>query len=256
MGNLFSDLEQRLQEFVESLANLLPDKNPIRDLVHKLVKCMRENLYSDVNKQTFAPGSYQIRLAPTAAASLEQIPGWTHGLEKTLKQVALENEIKFSSPLQFEIIPDANAPETIIVSCNQSNKKLEETAAMSSSVPLNKEKTQNAFFLVNGQTTYPIRESVINIGRRSDNQLVIDDPRVSRVHAQLRIQSDRAILFDLNSTGGTFVNGTRINQASLNAGDVVSLAGFPLIYGIENGNSIPIDPKSDFPTIFPVSGGK
>ncbi len=256
MGKLFSDLEQRLQGFVESLANLLPDKNPVRDLVHKLVKCMRENLYSDVNNQTFAPGSYQIHVTPATAASLEQIPSWMQGLEKTLKQVALENEIRFSSPLRFEIIPYADATESTIVSCNQPNKKVEETAAMSSTAHPNQEKALNAFFLVNGQTTYPIRETVINIGRRSDNQLVIDDPRVSRVHAQLRIQTDRAILFDLNSTGGTFVNGTRINQATLNAGDVVSLAGFPLIFGIENGNSKSIDPKSDLPTIMPDSGGK
>jgi pSer/pThr/pTyr-binding forkhead associated (FHA) protein len=39
------------------------------------------------------------------------------------------------------------------------------------------------------------------------------------------------MLFDLNSSGGTFVNGQRIDQSILYPGDVVSLAGVTLIFG-------------------------
>ena len=35
-------------------------------------------------------------------------------------------------------------------------------------------------FIVNGTEVFPPTQSVINIGRRTDNQLVIDDPRISR----------------------------------------------------------------------------
>jgi pSer/pThr/pTyr-binding forkhead associated (FHA) protein len=72
---------------------------------------------------------------------------------------------------------------------------------------------------------------VINIGRRPDNQLVVDDPRVSRVHSQLRAIKGRFVIFDLDSTGGTYVNSQRINQYTLYPGDVISLAGYPLVYG-------------------------
>jgi pSer/pThr/pTyr-binding forkhead associated (FHA) protein len=41
------------------------------------------------------------------------------------------------------------------------------------------------------------------------------------------------MIFDLNSTGGTFVNGKRVTQSMLYPGDVISLAGVPLIYGQE-----------------------
>ena len=37
----------------------------------------------------------------------------------------------------------------------------------------------NAFLIVNGTEVFPLTQSVINIGRRTDNQLVIDDPRIS-----------------------------------------------------------------------------
>ncbi|MBP8857500.1 MAG: FHA domain-containing protein, partial [Anaerolineaceae bacterium] len=71
---------------------------------------------------------------------------------------------------------------------------------------------------------------VINIGRREDNHLVIEDLRISRTHAQLRARMGKYVIFDLGSTGGTFVNGQRVTQAILAPGDVISLAGLTLIY--------------------------
>jgi pSer/pThr/pTyr-binding forkhead associated (FHA) protein len=79
--------------------------------------------------------------------------------------------------------------------------------------------------------------------------LVIDDPRVSRNHAQLRAIKGRFVLFDLNSTGGTFVNGQRTSQTVLYPGDVISLAGVALIFGQDNppprpdlANTSPLNP--------------
>jgi hypothetical protein len=95
---------------------------------------------------------------------------------------------------------------------------------------------ENAFLIVDGQEIFQLNQAVINIGRRPDNQLVIPDPRVSRVHAQLRAVRQRFILFDLDSTGGTFVNGERIHQATLFPGDVISLAGLPVVYGQEDSH--------------------
>jgi pSer/pThr/pTyr-binding forkhead associated (FHA) protein len=80
---------------------------------------------------------------------------------------------------------------------------------------------ENAFLIVEGVKVFPLTTSVINIGRRLDNQLVIDDPRVSRNHAQLRSIKGRFVVFDLNSTGGTFVNGQRTSQSVLYPGDVI-----------------------------------
>jgi len=92
----------------------------------------------------------------------------------------------------------------------------------------------NAFLIIEGVKVHPLTEPVVNIGRRLENQLVIDDPRVSRNHAQLRAIKGRFVLFDLNSTGGTFVNGQRTSQTVLYPGDVISLAGVALIFGQDN----------------------
>jgi pSer/pThr/pTyr-binding forkhead associated (FHA) protein len=92
----------------------------------------------------------------------------------------------------------------------------------------------NAFLIIEGVKVHPLKESVINIGRRLENHVVIDDPRISRNHAQLRAIKGRFVLFDLNSTGGTFVNGQRTSQTVLYPGDVISLAGVALIFGQDN----------------------
>ena len=59
---------------------------------------------------------------------------------------------------------------------------------------------------------------------------MISDSRVSRHHAQLRWIDNQYLLSDLNSSGCTFVNAKQIVQQILIPGDVISLAGFPIIY--------------------------
>jgi pSer/pThr/pTyr-binding forkhead associated (FHA) protein len=89
----------------------------------------------------------------------------------------------------------------------------------------------NAFLIIGGTRIIPLTQPVINIGRRLDNQVVVDDPRVSRNHAQLRVIKSRYVIFDLDSTGGTFINGQRANQSVLYPGDVISLSGVTLVFG-------------------------
>lgn len=93
---------------------------------------------------------------------------------------------------------------------------------------------RNAFLIIEGVKIHPLNEAVINIGRRFENHIIIDDPRVSRQHAQLRAINGHFVLFDLSSTSGTFVNGQRASQVVLYSGDVISLAGVTLIFSQNN----------------------
>jgi len=64
---------------------------------------------------------------------------------------------------------------------------------------------------------------VITIGRSEENDIVIDDYKVSRIHLQI-VQGDNGncSVVDLNSANGTFVNGQRIRgEFYLQAGDTV-----------------------------------
>jgi DNA-binding CsgD family transcriptional regulator len=64
---------------------------------------------------------------------------------------------------------------------------------------------------------------VATLGRREDNAYVIPDPRVSRVHAEIRKEASAVIVTDLGSSAGTKVNGDEIHgPAVIRHGDRVS----------------------------------
>jgi hypothetical protein len=77
---------------------------------------------------------------------------------------------------------------------------------------------------------FTISKTLLAIGRGLDNDLVIDDPRVSRHHAQITFRHSHYLLRDLRSTNGTFVNNQPVEAVVLAAGDVVSLGGFELVF--------------------------
>jgi ABC transport system ATP-binding/permease protein len=85
---------------------------------------------------------------------------------------------------------------------------------------------------------------VVKIGRRPDNDIVVQDLGVSKAHAELKMSpTGRYQIFDLGSHNGTYVNGQRVNQAELTEDDIVSighatfrLAGGVLTEYIDEGN--------------------
>lgn len=89
---------------------------------------------------------------------------------------------------------------------------------------------ENVFLIFQGVKAFPLNQPLISIGRSHENTIVIDDPRISRRHLEIRVVQDHFVVFDLHSTGGTYINGQRINQGLLYPGDLISLAGVNLVF--------------------------
>ena len=71
---------------------------------------------------------------------------------------------------------------------------------------------------------YELNKGIITIGRDITNDIVINDPEVSRHHARLTQTGAGYTLEDLGSTNGTFVNGQRLTGARpLANGDMVGM---------------------------------
>ena len=87
------------------------------------------------------------------------------------------------------------------------------------------------FLIVEGRRTVLLTRSIVTAGRSLDNDVIVNDSRVSRHHAQLRRRAGRYVIYDLGSSGGTFVNHDRVSECLLQPGDVISLAGVQIIYG-------------------------
>lgn len=71
------------------------------------------------------------------------------------------------------------------------------------------------------------------IGREKTNAIFIDSVKVSRKHAAVYAVEDGWGIRDLNSTNGVFVNGKRVTDARLNAGDSVKLGDIPFRFEVE-----------------------
>jgi pSer/pThr/pTyr-binding forkhead associated (FHA) protein len=64
-------------------------------------------------------------------------------------------------------------------------------------------------------------KEVTTIGRKQDNDIIVDNQAVSGHHAQIKTQGEDLVLEDLNSLNGTFVNGQKVSKTELYNGDVI-----------------------------------
>jgi pSer/pThr/pTyr-binding forkhead associated (FHA) protein len=88
--------------------------------------------------------------------------------------------------------------------------------------------------LVVGGTAYPLVSAVTTLGRGTDVDLRVDDPGVSRRHAELRPTPDGSghSVIDLASTNGTFVGADRVGERLLADGDTIRIGSTTLTYRI------------------------
>jgi hypothetical protein len=89
----------------------------------------------------------------------------------------------------------------------------------------------DAYLIVAGRRHVALDKPIMTIGRRVDNDVVLDSAAVSRRHAQIRWRYGRFILYDLSSRGRTVVNGEKITEHVLKPGDVIGISELKLIYG-------------------------
>jgi hypothetical protein len=81
-----------------------------------------------------------------------------------------------------------------------------------------------------GSTTYALTGPTTRIGRGVDTDLRIDDPGISRNHAEVRQQGGDVTIVDVGSTNGIVINGRRVQQARLDDGAAVVLGSTTLIF--------------------------
>ena len=70
----------------------------------------------------------------------------------------------------------------------------------------------------------------IEIGRAAECAVVLADPSVSRIHAQLAVRDGRATVEDRGSQNGTLVNGAAVTTRELMAGDVIEIGAAALVF--------------------------
>ncbi len=80
-----------------------------------------------------------------------------------------------------------------------------------------------------GITEFPV-EPLTLIGRTPQNQVQINDPAVSRRPSEIMLTDEGYLLRDLGSENGTYVNGERVREQVLAAGDRVRIGTIRFVF--------------------------
>ena len=101
---------------------------------------------------------------------------------------------------------------------------------------------QHSYLTIHGGSRHGvvvhIRKSTTTVGRHHDSDVVIDDPSISRRHAEITYSGDGYFVSDLGSKNGTFVNQDNIgnSQHSLVDGDEITFGPGEIALTFQNSN--------------------
>ncbi len=244
MSNRLTRLEAQIEQLVEgTLSRLLAGRLQAREVAVRLARAMEDHALPGPGETRLAPSRYAVHLNPDDAAALQTAwPELTQSLTDELVIFARELDLTLIAPPTVLIEADpAVELNGIRVEPAPAEPKEPTQPLISMNTPLPTQRAPKAYLIVAGDRHLTLDRPVVTLGRRLDNTVILDDPRISRHHAQLRQRYGRWVLYDLGSAAGSSVNNDRVEECVLRPGDVISLAGVTLIYGEEDPAGNPDD---------------
>lgn len=217
--SLFSRIEQACAAFVErTFAKTFPSDLEPEQIARKLVTTMGASARSVEGGGQIAPGSYVVRMHPLDFSRLQRHADyltmeWKQLLSTTAQRVNTTLEL----PIAIDLRPDESLPSGAVeIDANQGR----EVRASSPSVASPRLRLR----VVGGPEAdvFPL-EGPIQLGRGEEADVQLADPSVSRNHVMIDLGAGYAIVRDLGSTNGTYVNGERVETHKLLPGDVLTV---------------------------------
>lgn len=95
----------------------------------------------------------------------------------------------------------------------------------------------------------PPTQTSVSLGRKNDNDIVVDNPVVSGHHARILKQGDAFFIEDLNSTNGTFIGGRKILKSGLSHGDEITIASHTVVFIDDGAKPVAPPPEEKPPAI-------
>jgi hypothetical protein len=232
-----SRLEAQLERLIEgAFAQLFSKSIRPQDIALQLSRAMENSLQSgdESEPRPIAPDDYVIRMNPDVHEHLlKRQPALASILSQHMVLLAMHAGYRLNHSPLIRVIADADlAPSELFVHANHIDQHKSATAVMEriDLPPEVQTPPPNAQIIVNGQQVIPLTETLVNIGRSRENHIVLNDPHVSRHHAQLRLRFGSYTLFDTSSQSGTLVNDVNIREHRLQPGDVIQIGKTRLVY--------------------------
>ncbi len=100
---------------------------------------------------------------------------------------------------------------------------------------------------VSGTTNWESTSDRLTVGAHPSNDVVIDDPAVSRFHCEVRVTPRGAWVHDLGSKNGTFLDGVQVGSGCLRAGSIVRLGRAALSFSpVESLSQLNVSASTHF----------
>ncbi|MBE0447340.1 MAG: DUF3662 domain-containing protein [Actinobacteria bacterium] len=228
--SLLRELEQRLEALFEGFftRQFKSGVQPV-EIAKRLTRAMDGNRTISVSK-IYVPNRYTIIVS---AADAEKLKPFERTLISEFQSFLISHakkegyEIVGRLEIELKEDPGRSLGELVIESSLESRDTGPEAAIEGTRVITPETAlagTKRAYLIrvgPGGETKYALTTHSFKIGRAPDNDIIIPDPNVSRHHAHIESISARHVLKDLNSTNGTLVNGTRVNEHTLKEGDII-----------------------------------
>lgn len=246
--SMLRNLEAKLEGLVEgAFSRAFKSRVQPVEIAHKLAKEMEDNRVVSVSR-TFVPNHYRVFLSPE---DREQFSSWEDGLRKDLSDYLLEharNEgLALTSRPQVELETDDRLAlgefgiQAQLVQVHDEEELPPSQGEFGNTMvyspdrearPLAQAIGGKAVIAGAGKRMVLGGDSML-IGRSRECDVRIDDPNVSRKHAELRRDGDEWSVVDLGSTNGIKVNGRRVESARLSPGDEITFGLTRLTFEIE-----------------------
>jgi hypothetical protein len=224
------------------------------ELAHKLAKEMEDNQMASVSR-VYVPNHYRIFLSPQ---DREQFASYEPALRKELSDYLLEHarqeQFALSTRPQVEFQTDERLDlgefgiQAELVALPEDERPADESAAPPSSGDfghtmvyspsrdarrIDPVDDRRQALLVGGGRRNVLSGNRVVVGRSREADIVLQDPNVSRRHAELRKDDGGWQIVDLGSTNGIKVNGRRVDNQPLHPGDQVTIGVTDLTFELD-----------------------
>ena len=204
---ILEQFEQRLDQLLSGALTAAFDEEvqPV-EIIAAITREMDEHLQELSNGRLIAANHFIVDLAEHDYLRMQD---YFKTLETEFADVATVHanaqHYTLTGPISINIMQDKELDAGVF------RVSYEQIAAVTSSAPIG---TTNSHSLVVRGINHELTKPITRIGRSPDADIVISDPTLSRLHAEITIGS-QIILRDLGSTNGTWYNSERITEMPL-----------------------------------------
>jgi hypothetical protein len=254
--SLLRSLEEKIEGLVEGAFSRAFKSNvqPV-ELARKLAKEMEEHKTVSVSR-VYVPNHYRVFLSPQ---DREQFASYEPALRKELSDYLLEHARQESFALSTRPQVEFHTDERLdlgefgiqaqLLAPPEPERQAEDPAAPAPSAGdfghtmvyspsrdarrIESAQDRRHALLVGGGRRNVLSGSRVVVGRSREADIVLQDPNVSRRHAELRRDDGGWQIVDLGSTNGVKVNGRRVDHQPLSAGDQITIGVTDLTFELD-----------------------